>query len=92
LNGLRKLLADRKIELRLTDEAKEVVLTEGWSEEYGARPLKRAVNNLLRKPLSKALLAGQVIDGSLVEVTADTAGQTLVFPWQERKAKEETAA
>lgn len=92
LNGLRKLLADRKIELRLTDEAKEVVLAEGWSEEYGARPLKRAVNNLLRKPLSKALLAGQVIDGSLVEITADTAGKTLVFPWQEKRAKEETAA
>ena len=43
LEDLRRLLADRKISLELTAEAKEVIFTEGYDPNYGARPLKRAI-------------------------------------------------
>lgn len=69
LSNLRKLLADRKITLELSDEAKDYLAKAGWSEDYGARPLKRVINKLVRKPLSLALLAQTVVDESRVEVT-----------------------
>jgi len=70
LNLLRKRLAERKIELELTDTAKELLARRGYDPVYGARPLKRIIQRELETKLSRALLKGEITDNSRVEVVA----------------------
>ncbi|WP_338447463.1 ATP-dependent chaperone ClpB [Pelagerythrobacter marensis] len=65
---VQKLLADRKIELDLTDAARRWLGRVGYDPVYGARPLKRAVQRYLQDPLAEKLLAGEVPDGATVKV------------------------
>jgi len=73
LARLRKLLADRKITLELSDEATSLVAEEGYDPAFGARPLKRAIQRLLQNPLALAILEGKFSDGDTVraEVAPD---------------------
>jgi len=70
LARLRARLADRGIELELTDEAKQVLADAGWDPTYGARPLKRALQRLVENPLALRLLEGEFADGDTVRVDA----------------------
>jgi ATP-dependent Clp protease ATP-binding subunit ClpB len=70
LARLRTRLADRGIELELTDEAKQAVADAGWDPTYGARPLKRALQRLVENPLALRLLEGEFSDGDAVRVDA----------------------
>jgi ATP-dependent Clp protease ATP-binding subunit ClpB len=70
LARLRERLAERRIELEVTDEAKEVLAEAGWDPAYGARPLKRAIQRLLENPLSLELLEGRFAEGDTVRVEA----------------------
>ncbi|WP_353228394.1 ATP-dependent chaperone ClpB [Novosphingobium sp.] len=63
-----KLLADRKITIDLTDAAKRWLGRVGYDPVYGARPLKRAVQRYVQDPLAEKLLAGEVPDGSTVDI------------------------
>uniref|UniRef100_UPI0038BD36CB ATP-dependent chaperone ClpB n=1 Tax=Novosphingobium sp. TaxID=1874826 RepID=UPI0038BD36CB len=63
-----RLLKDRKITIALTDAAKRWLGRVGYDPVYGARPLKRAVQRYLQDPLAERLLAGQVPDGSTVQI------------------------
>ncbi|AKH42457.1 ATP-dependent Clp protease ATP-binding subunit ClpB [Altererythrobacter atlanticus] len=65
---VQKLLKDRKITLELTDAARRWLGRVGYDPVYGARPLKRAVQRYLQDPLAEKLLAGDVPDGSTVNV------------------------
>jgi ATP-dependent Clp protease ATP-binding subunit ClpB len=77
LARLRRRLAERGLELELTDEAKELVAEAGWDPTYGARPLKRALQRLVENPLALRLLEGEFEEGDTVLVDA-RAGE-LVF-------------
>ena len=79
LEDLRKLLADRKISLELTAAAKELVFTEGYDPNYGARPLKRAIQRLVQDPLALKILDGEVLHGDHVVVDVDKKQQKLTF-------------
>jgi ATP-dependent Clp protease ATP-binding subunit ClpB len=70
LTRLRRRLADRGLELELTDEAKELVAEAGWDPTYGARPLKRALQRLVENPLALRLLEGEFAEGDTVRVDA----------------------
>jgi ATP-dependent Clp protease ATP-binding subunit ClpB len=70
LRRLRERLAERKVELEVTDEAREVIAAAGWDPAYGARPLKRAIQRLLENPLSLELLEGRFSEGQAVRVDA----------------------
>jgi ATP-dependent Clp protease ATP-binding subunit ClpB len=70
LGRLGERLAERRIGLDVTDEAKEVLADAGWDPAYGARPLKRAIQRLLENPLSLELLEGRVGEGDTVRVDA----------------------
>ncbi len=70
LGRLRQRLAERKIELEVTDAAKELIAEEGWDPAYGARPLKRAIQRLLENPLALELLEGRFAEGDTVRVDA----------------------
>ena len=65
---VQKLLADRKIELELTDAAKRWLGRVGYDPVYGARPLKRAVQRYVQDPLAERLLQGEIPDGSTVKI------------------------
>jgi len=70
LERLRARLAERSIELELTDEAKEALADAGWDPAYGARPLKRAIQRLVENPLALRLLEGDFADGDAIRVDA----------------------
>src|SRR5438093_9999 len=70
LERLRARLADRGIELELTEEAKQVIADAGWDPTYGARPLKRALQRMVENPLALRLLEGEFADGDTVRVDA----------------------
>jgi ATP-dependent Clp protease ATP-binding subunit ClpB len=77
LARLRERLADRGLELELTEAAKEALAEAGWDPAYGARPLKRAIQRLLENPLALRLLEGDFADGDRVRV--DASDGELVF-------------
>jgi len=68
LNRLRKLLADRKIELKFDSKALQWLANRGYDPVYGARPLKRVIQRSLQNPLATQLLEGKVRDGDSVEI------------------------
>ena len=70
LEDLRRLLADRKISIELTDAAKDLLFTEGFDPNFGARPLKRAIQKLIQDPLALKVLDGEVLHGDHVVVDA----------------------
>jgi len=84
LEDLRRLLADRKISLELTDAAKELLFTEGYDPNFGARPLKRAIQKLVQDPLALKILDGEVLHGDHVVVDADKKAGKMMFKVSER--------
>ncbi len=74
LARLRKLLAERKITLELTDDAKTLVANEGYDPAFGARPLKRAIQRLLQNPLALAILEGRFNDGDTIRTEVGPDG------------------
>jgi len=77
LARLRERLAERELELELTDGAKEAIAEAGWDPSYGARPLKRAIQRLLENPLAIRLLEGDFAAGDVILVDAQNGD--LVF-------------
>ena len=74
---VQKRLSDRKIEIELTDGAKELLAEEGFDLVYGARPLKRVIQRDVLNPLAGKILAGEVKEGSRVMV--DRVDRHLTF-------------
>jgi ATP-dependent Clp protease ATP-binding subunit ClpB len=74
---LKKRLADRHIEIKLTEKAKELLVKEGYDPAYGARPLKRTIQRLVLDPLAVKVLKGEFKDGSTVVV--DAKADNIIF-------------
>jgi ATP-dependent Clp protease ATP-binding subunit ClpA len=72
-------LADHDLTLELTPAARALIGREGNDPQYGARPLKRAIQRLIENPLARALLEGRFVPGTTITVDADPVGGTLVF-------------
>ena len=79
LERLRSRLAERQIGLELTDQAKEVLFNEGYDPDYGARPLRRALQRLIQDPLALKLLNGEVLPGDHLLVDADLNRAGMIF-------------
>ena len=77
LKRLEKRLAGRKIVLDLDADAKAWLADEGYDPVFGARPLKRVIQRNLQDPLAELILAGDVLDGAAVKVTAGPDGLIL---------------
>jgi ATP-dependent Clp protease ATP-binding subunit ClpB len=77
LGRLRGLLAGRKITLESSDEARALLAERGYDPVYGARPLKRAIQQLVQDPLALALLRGDF--GESDTVVADVRDGQIVF-------------
>lgn len=74
LRRLLRRLASRNIALQLDDAAKTWLADAGYDPVFGARPLKRVIQRALQDPLAEALLAGDILDGATVPVTAGSEG------------------
>jgi ATP-dependent Clp protease ATP-binding subunit ClpB len=75
LDDLRRLLADRRITLELTEAARKAIFKAGYDPVYGARPLKRAIQRLVQDPLAMQILEGKVLHGDHVVIDADKKGK-----------------
>ncbi|MGA9997676.1 MAG: ATP-dependent chaperone ClpB [Pyrinomonadaceae bacterium] len=71
LERLRSMLEERGMKLVLDDSAKQLLAREGYDPQYGARPLKRAIQTLIQNPLAVKILQGEIAPGQTVRVSAD---------------------
>lgn len=78
LKHLRKRLADRRLDIELTDVAKDILAKDGFDPTYGARPLKRAIQREIQDKLAMKLLEGEFKEGDKIIMDASPDGQ-LVF-------------
>ena len=74
---LKARLAERRIELELTDAARERLIEVGYDPAFGARPLKRAIQKEVETPLARKLVSGEVRDGQKVRVDARGSGMVV---------------
>lgn len=70
LNDLAKRLKDEEYTLEVDDAAVEVLVEHGYDPEFGARPVKRAIQRDLENPIAKAIIAGKYLPGTTIQVTA----------------------
>ncbi|MFC2067645.1 ATP-dependent Clp protease ATP-binding subunit, partial [Chloroflexota bacterium] len=77
IEDLKKRLADRKLEVKLTNAAKSWLAKEGYDSLYGARPLRRAIERYIENPLATKLLQGEYNSGDTI--TVDVRGEGLTF-------------
>jgi ATP-dependent Clp protease ATP-binding subunit ClpB len=70
LERLRAMLRERNVSLELQDSARELLAREGYDPNFGARPLKRAIQTLIQNPLAMKLLRGEITAGQTVIVSA----------------------
>ncbi|NHJ22465.1 MAG: ATP-dependent chaperone ClpB [Candidatus Lokiarchaeota archaeon] len=71
IKQLNKTLAEHKIKLELTEKTKEFLAEKGFDPDFGARPLKRAIQNYIQNPLSLELLEGNFLEGDIIRVSMD---------------------
>ena len=90
LGQLSKRLEQTQITLDVTDKAKEYIVKEGSNVEYGARPLRRAIQKMIEDELSEKILMKQVKEGDDVKVDFD--GETLTFTSCKREEEKEAPA
>jgi ATP-dependent Clp protease ATP-binding subunit ClpB len=77
LKRVKKLLASRGLDVTVTDEARTALCDAGFDPSFGARPLKRAIQQHLLNPMSKAIVGGDYGQGDTVKVTLE--GEDIVF-------------
>jgi len=91
LEDVRRLLADRKISLELTDAAKDLLFMQGYDPNFGARPLKRAIQKLVQDSLALKILDGEILHGDHVIVDADKKAGKMKFEVSKRVGEKEKA-
>ena len=79
LGKLRERLLGRKLELHISDEVREYLIAKGYEPEFGARPLRRAVERYIEDPLAEELLRGAFDEAKGVKVELDQQ-KVLFFP------------
>jgi ATP-dependent Clp protease ATP-binding subunit ClpC len=83
LNRVRAQLTEQQIELLVPDESKDLLVDKGYDPQYGARPLRRTIQNLIEDPLAEGLLQGKFRPGDIVE--AVTRDSTVELEVRERR-------
>jgi ATP-dependent Clp protease ATP-binding subunit ClpB len=77
MRQLSRRLADRRIELSLSDDALDLLAERGYDPVYGARPLKRVIQKDLADPIATALLEGRFGDGDTIKVSVENGNLVL---------------
>ena len=79
LKGLNKRIEELGYKLEITDKAKEFVAVKGYDVQFGARPLKRAIQNYIEDGVCEMLLAGKLNAGDTIHVDKNEAKEELTF-------------
>jgi ATP-dependent Clp protease ATP-binding subunit ClpC len=90
VKDLQQRLADRKLNIELSDEAKSWLAKEGYDPVFGARPLRRAIERYVENPLSAKILSGELKEGDTVKV--DLGKEGLTFSSRQAKTKKTARA
>lgn len=95
IDELNSLVKDKNVHVRPNVEAVEFLIKKGFNTKMGARPLQRTIDEHIKKPLSKEILFGKLINGGIVEIGVDNDKLVLnyvdVLPVSKEKIKEELA-
>jgi ATP-dependent Clp protease ATP-binding subunit ClpB len=86
LGRLRRLLAERRIQLEITPAAADLIASVGFDQAFGARPLKRAIQRLVQNPLAVKLLEGEFADGDTIIADRGRDGDQIAFRRAEHAA------
>ncbi|MGV9390562.1 ATP-dependent chaperone ClpB [Streptomyces olivaceus] len=89
---LRQRLAERRIDVELTDRAREAIAHQGYDPVYGARPLRRYISHEVETLVGRALLRGDVQDGATVRVDSENGELVVTYDQPEAAAREARAA
>jgi ATP-dependent Clp protease ATP-binding subunit ClpA len=93
VDELNSLVKDKNVHVRPNVEAVEFLIKKGFNAKMGARPLQRTIDEYIKKPLSKEILFGKLINGGIVEIGVDNDKLVLnyvdVLPVSKDKIKEE---
>jgi ATP-dependent Clp protease ATP-binding subunit ClpA len=79
LGNVGKMLKDRKLKLSVSPAAKDTIIAEGYDPQFGARPMRRAIQRLVQDPLALRLLNGDFLEGETIEVDAQPGAAELQF-------------
>lgn len=79
LKGLFKRVHELGYKMEITEEAKEFVATKGYDVQFGARPLKRAIQNHIEDGLSELILSGDIKSGDTIKVSKENDNEKLTF-------------
>ncbi len=79
MRRVAELLAERGYTLEISEAAREYIADVGYDPDFGARPLKRAIQRELQDPLALQILSGEFSEGDLVRVDRDSEGEGLIF-------------
>ena len=71
VDELNELIKDKNIHIKPTVEAVEYLISKGFDSKMGARPLQRVIDNMIKKPLSKEILFGKLVNGGVVEISVE---------------------
>ncbi|HVA17155.1 MAG TPA: ATP-dependent chaperone ClpB [Candidatus Dormibacteraeota bacterium] len=86
LAHLSKLLEGKRVTLKMTPAARELLLREGYDPAYGARPLRRAIQRMIQDPLALEILDGKILPGDEVLVDVDAKTGEMRFKREKSKA------
>jgi ATP-dependent Clp protease ATP-binding subunit ClpB len=89
VESVRRRLAERRLSLELTEAARDFIAREGYDPVYGARPLRRFIQREVETKIGRALLSGEIVDGSTVVV--DVAGDAITVTWRAPDAGDQSA-
>jgi ATP-dependent Clp protease ATP-binding subunit ClpB len=89
LRGLTDLLEKQGIALELTPEARKHIAMQGFTPRYGVRPLKGVIRNMLRRPISRMIISGDLEKGSVVALSLDDQNEVV---WKTEKPEKEAVS
>ncbi|MCM8804770.1 MAG: ATP-dependent chaperone ClpB, partial [Candidatus Omnitrophica bacterium] len=76
ISYLQKRLLDKKIEIKLSEEAKNYLVEKGYDENFGARPLKRLIQKEIENPLALKILSGEFKEGNIIFIDVENSSLT----------------
>ncbi len=79
IDNVSKLLKDRKVKIEVTEAARNTIISEGYDPQFGARPMRRAIQRLIQDPLALKLINGEFVEGETILVDAAPQGNELQF-------------
>ena len=87
IKDIQKRLDEKGIEIHLSNSAKELLISEGYDEEFGARPLKRLIQRKIENEISTMIISGKVSDGIKINITSSDGNLTFKTANSRSKSK-----